>query len=226
MSRKRFTDADKWEDGWFCNQSCVVKLFWIYLCDRCDHAGVWEVNWKLASFHLGDIEPKAIEAALVGRIQPIKDGKCWFIPGFIRFQYPTGLSSDSPAHKRIRFTLTNHGLNPDTLSPTLPTRVSNTPEDKEVEEDKDSPRGSAEGGKAAERAAQQKEFSRLLVRLVVADGSAATRKWWALAQGNPLAKNFNQKCALVEWCVNQARACGANVQYASDCIGWVRGWQP
>jgi hypothetical protein len=138
MSRKRFTDADKWEDGWFCEQPCPIKLFWIYLCDRCDHAGVWEINWKLARFHLGDIDQPAIEKALADRVTVIAGGRRWFVRGFIKFQYPTGLSLTSPAHKRIRSTMQSHGINPDTLVCTLQSRVAHTPEDKDEDKDKDS----------------------------------------------------------------------------------------
>lgn len=137
MARKRFTDADKWEDGWFCELPSETKLFWLYLCDRCDHAGVWEVNWRLAKFHLPALEQAEIELNLAGKISVIKGGKAWFIPGFITFQYPLGLSSVSPAHKRIRLTLLSHGLNPDSLVYTVQNRVINTPEDKDIYKDKD-----------------------------------------------------------------------------------------
>lgn len=139
VSRKRFTDADKWEDPWFCEQTTSIKLFWLYLCDRCDHGGVWAVNWKLAKFHLGDdLTPENLKAALSDRIQEIDQGRKWFIPKFISFQYPTGLSLTSPAHKRIRSTIQSHGINPDTLVYTLSNRVLDTPEDKEEDKDKDS----------------------------------------------------------------------------------------
>lgn len=139
MSRKRFTDADKWEDGWFCEQPPLIKLFWIYLCDRCDQAGVWEISWKLAKFHLGDIDTTAINAAMAGRVVPLTGGKKWFVPGFISFQYPSGLSKTSPPHVRIRATLTKHGINPDTLQDTLLSRVQTTPEevDEEVDEEEE-----------------------------------------------------------------------------------------
>ncbi len=137
MSRKRFTDADKWEDPWFCEQDTEVKLFWLYLCDRCDHAGVWQVNWKLARFHLGEADPIRLKQALAGRVQEIDQGRKWFIPGFITFQYPTGLSLTSPAHKRIRSTIESHGLDPDRVCDRVVTRVQSTPEDKEEDKDKD-----------------------------------------------------------------------------------------
>lgn len=141
MSRKRFTDADKWEDEWFCEQTPAVKLFWIYLCDRCDQAGVWNVNWRLVSFHVGQGIQAEVEAAMEGRITAIAEGRKWFIPGFIRFQYPAGLSDKSPVHIRIRKALSAHGIDPDALIPTvpgtLPGTLPGTTEDEYEYEDKE-----------------------------------------------------------------------------------------
>lgn len=143
--KKRFTDADKWEDSWFCEQPSEVKLFWLYLCDRCDHAGVWEVNWRLAKFHLPSLNQRTIESALVGRITQIKGGKAWFMSGFISFQYPIGLSTSSNAHKAIRTTMASHGISPDsyqctvqsTLPPTVLSRVQSTLQDKDKDKAQD-----------------------------------------------------------------------------------------
>ena len=126
MSRKRFTDADKWEDEWFCEQTPTVKLFWIYLCDRCDQAGVWNVNWRLVGFHVGQGIQAEVEAALRGRITPIAEGRKWFIPGFIRFQYPAGLSEKSPVHLRIRKALLAHGIDPNDFIPTVAGTLAGT----------------------------------------------------------------------------------------------------
>lgn len=151
MSRKRFTDADKWDDGWFCEQPSAIKLFWIYLCDQCDHAGVWEVNWKLAKFHLGEIDQSSIETALAGRFTPIASGRRWFVRGFVRFQYPGGLSLTATPHKRIRASLVSHGINPDTLESTVVSRVLSTPEEEdEYEDELSSSKSNAIGPTAAE----------------------------------------------------------------------------
>ena len=83
---KRFTATDKWEDAWFCSLTSDQKLFWIYLLDKCDNAGIWEKNYRVASFFLGfDINDQFI-AYLDDRIVPINGSK-WFIPKFIQFQY-------------------------------------------------------------------------------------------------------------------------------------------
>lgn len=81
---KRFTATEKWIDPWFCGLKPIEKLFWIYLLDNCDHAGVWQVNWPLVKFHLGDFELN--EEAFNGRIVKLKDDK-WHIPKFLSFQY-------------------------------------------------------------------------------------------------------------------------------------------
>ena len=50
---KRFTDNQKWSKSWFMDLEPKDKLLWIYMIDSCDHAGIWEVNWKLTSFMVG-----------------------------------------------------------------------------------------------------------------------------------------------------------------------------
>lgn len=49
---KRFTDTQKWRNEWFRTLPLKAKLVWTYLCDECDHAGIWKVDLGLASFQL------------------------------------------------------------------------------------------------------------------------------------------------------------------------------
>ena len=51
---KRFTDTEKWKDPWFCALTEKEKLFWVYIVDNCDHAGIWRVNWPLVQFYIKD----------------------------------------------------------------------------------------------------------------------------------------------------------------------------
>lgn len=146
MARKRFTDADKWEDPWFCEQSMAVKLFWSYILDRCDQAGVWQVNWRLAKFQVGDINPDEMVQALGDRVVPFDGGRKWFIPKFLVFQYPTGLTPDCHPHRRIILMLVAHGIDPVTrVVLSLKTTVNTTPEEEDEEEDKDSISGDPRG---------------------------------------------------------------------------------
>lgn len=95
---KRFTDTDKWNDEWFMELDPVLKCFWIYLCDKCDHAGVWKVNFKQASFSIGAIIDKQSALNAFGERVWVLSVEKWFIQKFILFQYPTGLSETNKAH--------------------------------------------------------------------------------------------------------------------------------
>lgn len=94
----RFTATEKWIDPWFCGLTEKDKLFWIYLVDNCDHAGIWQVNWPLVGFHIKDYVFN--ETVFKGRIVKLRDDK-WFIPKFIEFQYKTGLNPDNRAHLSV-----------------------------------------------------------------------------------------------------------------------------
>ncbi len=102
MSRKRFTDADKWEDGWFFALTPFSKLVWMYILDRCDHAGFWKVNRPMAETCLGTrLDWPSIEKDLDGRIEYHASGTIWFIPKFLKFQYPKGLDDNCKPHKGV-----------------------------------------------------------------------------------------------------------------------------
>ena len=47
---KRFTDTEKWDRPWFLALPPEYKAFWEYLRDKCDRAGIWYVNFELASY--------------------------------------------------------------------------------------------------------------------------------------------------------------------------------
>ncbi len=106
---KRFTATDKWEDAWFSELEAKYKLFWIYLLDKCDHAGIWEKNFKVANFFIGqEITEEEILKNFRERIIQISERK-WFIPKFIEFQY-IELKSNNQAHKNVIKILKNYNL--------------------------------------------------------------------------------------------------------------------
>lgn len=106
---KRFTETTKWQDEWFQELSPKHKLFWWYVCDQCDCAGVWKVNLRLASFQIGEpLEEDELLAAFAGRVENIGKGK-WWIVGFVSFQYGT-LSEKCAPHRRIMQVIANQGL--------------------------------------------------------------------------------------------------------------------
>lgn len=90
---KRFTDSEKWSDPWFSDLPSKYKLFYLYLLDTCDHAGIWKVNFKIASFMIGEpLEHSEVKRILQGRVRFIDD-QYWFIEKFIKFQY-NGIRAD------------------------------------------------------------------------------------------------------------------------------------
>lgn len=107
---KRFTDTDKWKDEWFMDLEPVMKCFWVYLCDTCDCAGVWRVNFKQASFVIGAVLDKQSTLKALGERITVLSKEKWFIEKFIRFQYPRGLSQDSKAHKGVLKSLEYHKI--------------------------------------------------------------------------------------------------------------------
>ena len=76
----------KWEDSWFLDLPNEHKIFWTYLLDKCDMAGVWKINKRMADFCLGfSVDLQAFLKLAGDRIE-IHDDK-WFLTGFITFQY-------------------------------------------------------------------------------------------------------------------------------------------
>lgn len=107
---KRFTDTGKWGKASFTELSNEWKLVWIYLCDSCDHAGIWDVNWKLMAFHLGQPFSRALlEQAFGDKIRFLSETKL-FLPSFIEFQYGT-LNPDNRAHLSVINRLEKEGAN-------------------------------------------------------------------------------------------------------------------
>lgn len=102
---KRFTATQKWDDPWFDNLSDGDRLFWIFLLDKCDHAGIWDVNWRLAEYHL---RHKPDPAALGDRVVQLGNGKL-FIPKFLEFQYGE-LNEDNRVHASVMAILRKEGL--------------------------------------------------------------------------------------------------------------------
>lgn len=127
---KRFTATEKWEDVWFSSLENEQKLFWMYLLDKCDSAGIWEKNFKAASFFLGYEITEQDCSFLEDKVVPVNGSK-WFVPKFIEFQYGE-LSPDCKPHVPIikqlsKYNLKGYGKGMDTL---------NTRQEKEQEEEK------------------------------------------------------------------------------------------
>jgi hypothetical protein len=107
---KRFTDSDKWKKAWFRRLKPAYKCFWHYVLDNCNNAGIWDVDFEAASFHVGE-ELNALEVMQAFQKQyfPFALGKRWFLIDFVDFQYGD-LKPSSNAHVSVINTLKKHAL--------------------------------------------------------------------------------------------------------------------
>jgi len=105
---KRFTASDKWEDAWFRELPPPAKLFWLFLLDRCNTAGIWKTDYGLASFCIGVPMDADILTHFSGRVEKLNGDKLWIVR-FVEFQCGK-LHQDSNPHKPIIKALAQHGL--------------------------------------------------------------------------------------------------------------------
>ena len=96
---KRFTDSEKWKDAWFMDLPIKYKLFWIYILDDCNNGGIWKVNFKVASFFIGEhLEYSEVMRIFKERVYVISN-EYWFIEGFIKYQYKCNAKELNPKNK-------------------------------------------------------------------------------------------------------------------------------
>lgn len=126
---KRFTDSAKWSKAWFRTLAPELKLAWLYICDTCDHAGIWDIDIELLSFQTGvDFKLNELVDALQDRVVLFdSDSKLWIRP-FFEFQYADakdGFRAKLSAQDRLRkYGLIDIDGNP---VPTVPRQSTDTP---------------------------------------------------------------------------------------------------
>lgn len=107
---KRFTDTDLFDREWFQDLNMKEKLFWNYVCSKCDHAGVWNVNMRLASFYIGEsLSKDEVLKSFGDKIIEIDDDK-WWLKGFVSFQYGDILNESSRVHYSVLKILEKYNL--------------------------------------------------------------------------------------------------------------------
>ena len=98
---KRFTDTDKWKKGFIRGLHPKHKLLWLYILDDCNHAGIWDTDFEVASIRIGQkINEKEACKVFAEQIKIFDKGNKWFIPKFIDFQYGT-LNENSRPHQAV-----------------------------------------------------------------------------------------------------------------------------
>ena len=99
----RFTDTDKWGDNWFCELSPISKLLFMYLCDNCDIAGIYEINIRKICFDIGidtDVCKNSLNE-LRSRYFISNDKRFLYLKNFIRHQKNYPLNENNNAHRGI-----------------------------------------------------------------------------------------------------------------------------
>ena len=134
----RFTDSRKWDDPWFRKLPCKYKVFFIFLIDKCNHAGIWKVDFESASFHIGEtLDKDEVIKIMNGRIIELKEK--WFIPKFIDFQYQVSVENLNPGnrvHQSVLSLLTKEGLIKGLVSPFQGCKDKDYNKDKDKDKDR------------------------------------------------------------------------------------------
>jgi hypothetical protein len=135
----RFTVAEKWtDDEWFMELDPAMKCLFNYMCDMCDCCGVWKVNFKQASFSVGAVfDRQSAQKALKDKIVILSNDK-WFMPSFIKVQYPGLLSFSNSAHRGVIKKLNFHNIESRPYLAPTKTLVSPLVGAKDKDKDKDS----------------------------------------------------------------------------------------
>lgn len=134
---KRFTDTNKWRKPFIRGLQGAYKLFWFYILDDCDHAGIWIVDMEVANIRTGqNITEEEALRIFKDKIVIFDNKERWFIPDFIDFQYGI-LNENNRAHNSVIITLTKYKLlnkNKVVISPLQ--GVKDKDKDKELDKDK------------------------------------------------------------------------------------------
>ena len=93
-----------WDEDWFISLSKDEKLFWQYIKDKCDHAGIWKPNVRVFN------SINEAEVDLAAFFEKINDDKeriievnptHWLLVDFFKVQYGTTLNKNNRVHKSI-----------------------------------------------------------------------------------------------------------------------------
>ena len=98
---KRFTETQKWDDPWFREIHGSHKLVFLYILDRCNNAGFWEVDLSALAFHT-KLEPKHFEGAFKALERGLQGASGWvWVRNFLKHQKNDSLNAANPAHRQI-----------------------------------------------------------------------------------------------------------------------------
>lgn len=112
MAKKRQTVVAKWSDPFFMKLTPQAKLIWMYICDNCDHVGIYELNELLMRTQIGftdkvdimkhfaEMDKVCKELEIERRVDWFSGSKKLWIVNFIGVQYGV-LSDRSSMHVTV-----------------------------------------------------------------------------------------------------------------------------
>lgn len=198
---KRFVETTEWQDPWFMDLPSKYKLLWFYIHAACNAAGIWMVNMRLAAMMVGEpLETTEVLRLFRDRVKPLGDSH-WWITGFVKMQYPSGLSEDCRPHKAVIDLLREHKL-PIPLgnikqsvpapvtSHTLPLPLANPcqrvkDKDKDKDTDKDTETDSEGGSGETAVGPYSEDFEKFWLAYPRKDGKGGAWRSWQKAKGRP-----------------------------------------
>jgi hypothetical protein len=225
---KRWVETMRWEDSWFGNLRPEFKLLYCYLCDRCDNAGVWNVNKPLADKYIGlALTWDRVIPEMDGRIIELAGGKRWFLVKFLEFQYAPGFNPNIPAHQQAKKLLISYGIEPSSI-PWLchsgatavgglsPTTGHNTTGQEVV-------RGEPERG-LSKGEAQRRLIEATARHLVICHNAKAVKEWMDALRDHAHCRSADEAAACMEWAVTAARRDNLQITFLRHAINYVMQW--
>ena len=110
---KRFTDSEKWKKQFFKRLTQGQMLFWNFINDDCDHAGIWYVDLEVCALRIKEqVDIEKIVSVFnedEERVILFDRGKKLLIKAFMPFQYGENLGDKNRLHQAALETLRKHG---------------------------------------------------------------------------------------------------------------------
>lgn len=108
---KRFIETSTFRSGFLRGLPSNYKLFYLYLLCECDHNGIWPVETDVASLRIGaEVNRDDALKYFQHRIVEFDNGKKWFLPGFILFQYGKIDGGGNKIYQAVYNTLAKNNL--------------------------------------------------------------------------------------------------------------------
>lgn len=190
---KRFTATEKWDKPWYRRLPSRLKCLWQFFCDRCDQAGVIEMDWELASFQIGEDVSASDLSYFADQIQEIGSGKLW-LKAFVEFQYGK-LSETCPAHKPVIRSIQKHFGDTNKIGYQYPIgRVQE--EEEEMDKEKEEVKETEKKGKGTQT---ELEAYAVEIGLPASDGAAMFDHWTANGWKNGSTPSKCWKAGMRKW---------------------------